>query len=55
MLAIVNTKNGGHVISPSEERGIYIVLVYNVYPFCKIKNLCKIRYLVYTGSYYIDI
>jgi len=31
-----------NVISRSEKRVKHIVLVYNVHPSCKIKNLCKI-------------
>jgi hypothetical protein len=41
-LTIVNIKNSGHVISRSEKRVKHIVLIYNVHPSCKIKNLDKI-------------
>jgi len=36
MLTIVNTKNGGHVISRSENRAKHIGVVYNAHHSCKI-------------------
>ena len=53
-LTIVNTKNGGHVISQSEKRVKHIFLVYNAHPSCKIKNLVKIQRIMHKELRYIE-